>query len=200
MQCEYTFYTYLLVFNSCTLVSDDGPQGPQQVAFIDDIIKSLLWLAVMCTAILKWKFVIYSDVVAFVSYSLYHLCVSYYTNMPYVDLTTCITITDTIIKWTLMGSSSCSEQTDVPDAQFRWFLVKMGTHLWRCSNMGRHSLFLWPKKRQHWKPVLQFRTQIFELCFSDRMGEKRNVYNFLCGEMSWESSTWKTEREIRGWH
>jgi hypothetical protein len=80
-----------------------------------------------------------------------------------------------------MGCSYCSDQTGVPDAQFRWFFVKMGTHLWRCSNMGRHSLFLWPKKRQHWKPVLQFKTQIFELCFSDRMGEKRNVYNFLCG-------------------
>ena len=149
---------------------------------------------------IKMKFVIYRDIVAFVSYSLYYLCVSYYTNMPHAALTKCITITDTIIKWILMGCSYCIEETDVPDAQFRWFFVKMGTYLWRCSNMGRHSLFLWPKKRQHWNPVLQFRTQIFELCFSDRMGEKRNVYNFLCGEMSWESSTWKTEKEIRGWH
>lgn len=178
---------------SCILVSDDGPQGPKQIAFIDDIIKSLIWLAVMYTAILKWKYVIYRDIVVFVSHSLYHLCASYYTDMPYVALTKCVTIIDTIIKWILMGCS-------VPDAQFRWFFVKMGTHLWRCSNTGHHSLFLWPKKRQHWKPVLQFRTQIFELCFSERMGEKRNVYNFLCGEMSWESSTWKTEKEIRGWH
>jgi hypothetical protein len=29
--------------------------------------------------------------------------------------------------------------------------------------------------------VQQFRTQIFELCFSGRMAKKRNVYNFLCG-------------------
>jgi len=130
MQWEYIIHTYLLVFKLCILFSDDKPQGPKHVAFIDGIIKSLIWLAIMCTAILKWKFVIYRDILAFVSCSLYHLCVSYYTNMPYVALTKCITITDTIIKWILMDCSYCSEQTDVPDAQFLWFFVKMGKHLW----------------------------------------------------------------------
>ena len=168
-------HTQLLVFKSCVLVSDDRPQGLKQVAFFDDIIKILIWLAVMCTAILKWKFVIYRDILAFVSYSLYHLCVSYYNNTLHVTLTNCIIFTDTIIK-----CSYCKKQTDIPDAQLRWFFVKMGTHLWRCSDTGRHSLSLWPKKRQHWKPVLQFRTQIFQLRFSGRMREKRNIYNFLC--------------------
>jgi hypothetical protein len=38
----YMLYTYLLVFKSRIPVSDNGLQGPKQVAFIDDIIKRLI--------------------------------------------------------------------------------------------------------------------------------------------------------------